>query len=160
MKFSASSICVLVLSLFMTGIFIGCVALQTDYETPSVSVSSFEAVPGEGVLPQFEIGLHIINPNRTALELRGVAYTVSIEGHKLLTGVSNDLPVIEPYGTGDVLLQGSVDGLSSISFFTYLIRSKNKDNFSYSLDAKLDAGTLYPIIRVNKKGKIALNPSR
>ena len=158
MKLSVSLI--LFLSLLITGIFTGCATLQTDYETPSVSVSSFEVIPGKGVLPKFEIGLHIINPNRTALALRGVAYTVSIEGHKLLTGVSNDLPVIEPYGTGDVLLQGSVDVFSSIGFFTDLIRSKNKDNFSYSLDAKLDVGTLYPVIRVNKKGKISLHPAQ
>jgi LEA14-like dessication related protein len=136
----------------------GCAGIQNDYETPSVSVSSFRALPGKGVVPEFEIGLHIVNPNRKALELKGVAYTVSLEGHKVLTGVSNDLPVIEAYGQGDVLLQGRVDLFSSISFFTDLARKGGPRDLSYRLDAKLDVGTLYPVIRISEKGSLNLNP--
>lgn len=135
---------------------IGCAGLQPGYETPSVTISSFKALPGEGVAPRFEIGLHIVNPNRTELALKGVAYTVSLEGHKVLTGVANDLPVIEAYGEGNVLLMGTVSLFDSIAFFTDLARKGNPEELSYSLDAKLDPGTLSPVIRVNKEGKISL----
>ncbi len=134
----------------------GCASLQTGYETPVVSVTSFEAIPTQGIIPQFQIGLHIINPNRSPLTLKGVSYTISIEGHKIMTGVSNQLPEIKAYGEGDVLLNASVDIFSSIVFFTDLIRNQKKDEISYTLKAKLDAGSLRPLIRVNKKGKISL----
>jgi LEA14-like dessication related protein len=138
----------------------GCAGLQTDYETPSVNVSSFKALPGDGMVPRFEIGLHIVNPNRTPLELEGVAYTVSIEDHKILTGVSNDLPVIAAYGDGEVMLQGNVSLFNSIAFFTSLARNKNPDALSYSLDAKLDVGTLRPVIRINETGTFSLAPKQ
>ena len=59
-------------------------------------------------MPRFEIGLHIINPNRQPLTLTGVAYTISIEGYRIMTGVSNTLPVIEAYGEGEVRLEAEV----------------------------------------------------
>ena len=134
----------------------GCATLQPGYETPVVSITSFEAIPTQGMMPQFQIGLHIINPNRSPLVLKGVSYTISLEGHKIMTGVSNELPRIEAYGEGDVVLKASVDFFSSIGFFTDLIRTQGKDKISYSLNAKLDAGTLHPLIRVTRKGRISL----
>ncbi|RLB88298.1 MAG: hypothetical protein DRH26_13865 [Deltaproteobacteria bacterium] len=143
--------------IFFLGIYLtGCAGLQTDYETPTVSITSFKSIPGEGMVPRFEIGLHIVNPNRTALDLKGISYTVNLEGHNLLTGVSNKLPLIEAYGEGDILLAASVDFFSSMGFFADLAKNQNRESFAYSLDAKLDVGTLHPIIRVSKKGDISL----
>ncbi|MDH3751374.1 MAG: hypothetical protein OEU40_12330, partial [Gammaproteobacteria bacterium] len=76
----------------------GCAGLRPGYETPTVTISSFKAIPSEGGLPAFEIGLRVINPNIEPLELRGVSYTISIEGHDIIKGVGNDLPVIDGYG--------------------------------------------------------------
>ena len=43
----------------------GCAGMQPGYESPSVSVQSFRAVPSDGGtgLPSFEIDLHVTNPN-------------------------------------------------------------------------------------------------
>jgi len=144
------------LLLFFILFISGCATLQPGYETPIVSITSFEAIPTQGMIPQFQIGLHIVNPNRSPLDLKGVSYTISLEGHKIMTGVSNQLPLIEPYGEGDVLLTASVDLFSSIGFFTDLIRTQTKEKISYSLNAKLDAGSLHPMIRVTRKGEISL----
>jgi hypothetical protein len=57
-------------------------------------VTSFRALPSEGMAPRFLIGLHIINPNREAISLQGITYRVSLEGRKLLNGVANDLPEV------------------------------------------------------------------
>ena len=134
----------------------GCALHQPGYEKPVVSITSFQAIPSEGVLPKFKIGLHIVNPNRSALNLKGVSYTISLEDHNVLTGVSNKLPQIEPYGEGDVVLNASVDLFNSIRLFNSLIQNKQKKALSYSFKAKLDAGTLYPLIRVEKKGTLSL----
>jgi LEA14-like dessication related protein len=135
---------------------LSCSTLQPGYETPTVSITSFEAVPAQGMIPKFQIGLHIVNPNRSPLDLNGISYTISLEGHKIMTGVSNQLPRIEAYGEGDVVLNASVDLFSSIGFFTDLIRHQKKDKISYRLNAKLDAGSLHPVIRISKKGRISL----
>ncbi len=72
----------------------GCAGLRPGYETPTVTVKSFRAIPSEGMLPEFEIDLHVVNPNREPLKLVGVSYTVTLEGHELIRGVGNELPVI------------------------------------------------------------------
>ena len=135
----------------------GCAGLTKDFETPAVSISSFKALPTQGFVPRFEIGVHIINPNRTPLDLKGVAYTISVEGHKILTGVANDLPRIEAYGEDDILLKAGVDLFSSILFFADLSNS-GKNQFHYILTAKLDVGTLVPAIRVNREGSFKIRP--
>ena len=56
----------------------GCAGLRPGWETPTVTVKSFRAIPSQGMLPEFEIDLHIVNPNREALKLAGVSYTVSL----------------------------------------------------------------------------------
>jgi len=138
---------------------IGCATHQPGYETPVVTLTSFDAVPSAGVMPQFKIGLHIVNPNRSPLNLKGVAYTIALEGHDILTGVSNDLPQIAPYGEGDVVLNASVDLFSSIGFFSDLIQNQKRKQLTYNFKAKLDAGALYPLIRVEKKGTLSFKDS-
>lgn len=137
----------------------GCATLQPGFETPVVSITSFEAIPTQGMIPQFQINLHIVNPNRSSLDLKGISYTIALEGHKIMTGVSNKLPRIEAYGEGNVVLNASVDLFSSIKFFTDLIGTPNKNQISYSFNAKLDAGGLHPLIRATRKGQISLKQS-
>ncbi|MFK7957903.1 MAG: LEA type 2 family protein [Lysobacterales bacterium] len=133
----------------------GCASLRPGYERPTVTVSSFRALPGSGAIPQFEIELQVINPNAQALELRGVSYTVSLEGHQLIKGVSNDLPVVEGYGQNTFTLTGSANLLAGIRLITDLM-SSSRDSFRYELKAKLDPGPLVPSIRLTDAGEVAL----
>jgi LEA14-like dessication related protein len=134
-----------------------CAGLRPGYETPTVMVNSFRVLPSAGAVPNFEIGLHVINPNRESLELRGIAYTVSLDDHELLKGVGNDLPVIEAYGEGDFTISASANLLAGIRFIGDLMKGSN-DRLRYDLDAKLDVGGLRPAIRVRDSGEISLRP--
>ena len=134
----------------------GCAPFAPSFETPTVSVTSFQALPGQGVIPMFEIGLHVINPNRMALELEGIIYHVDLEGHRVLSGVANQLPIIEAYGEGDVVLQVQPDLFNTISLFTDLL-NQPRDQFRFNLTAYLDVGGFMPKIKVEKAGLISLN---
>jgi LEA14-like dessication related protein len=134
----------------------GCAPFSPSFETPTVSVTSFQALSGQGVIPMFEIGLHVINPNRTALELEGISYHVDLEGYRVLSGVSNQLPVIEAYGEGDVVLQVQPDLFNTISLFTDLL-NQPRNQFRFDLIAYLDVGAFIPKIKVEKVGLISLN---
>ncbi len=146
----------IVVCLILIVAMFGCAGLEPGFETPTVGVSSFRILPSTGVAPRFEIGLHIVNPNRTALKLEGLVYSVTLEGHKVLIGVANDLPVIEAYGEGDVVLIATADLLNSIALFATLLQSQ-QEIFDYELDAKLDIGSFRPRIHVVKKGEISLS---
>lgn len=133
----------------------GCAGLDADFETPTVGVSSFRTVPSEGAVPRFEIGLHIVNPNRSALRLEGIVYSVILEGHKILSGVSGDLPVIAGYGEGDILLTATPDLLSAARLMSSLM-NQPRETFSYELEARLDIGKLRPRIKVREQGQVSL----
>jgi LEA14-like dessication related protein len=137
----------------------GCAGFRPGWETPTVTVKSVRAIPSQGMLPEFEIDLHIVNPNREALKLAGVSYTVRLEGHELVKGVGNDLPVIDGYGEGDVTLSASADLFAGVGLVRELMSSQ-KDTLSYQFEAKLDPGALRPSIRVRDSGEVSLSGVR
>lgn len=132
-----------------------CSTLNPNFETPTVTVTSFKTLPSSGVMPEFEIGLRVINPNGTALKLRGVAYSVQLDGKELVKGVSNQLPIIDAYGSGDVTLTAVPSLLAGVRLVTELLNRPN-DTVSYALEAKLDVGAFLPAIRVRDEGNISL----
>lgn len=132
-----------------------CAPLQPGFETPTVNVTHFRVLPANDIVPTFEIGLHVINPNRTALKLQGLSYNVELEGHRILTGVANQLPIIEAYGEGDILLQAQPDLFSTLSLFTDLL-NQPREKFAFTLDAYLDVGRFWPKIKVSKTGAVSL----
>ncbi len=147
----------IILLLFFT--FLGCAPLLPRFETPTVHLTSFRVLPGNSIVPTFEIGLHVINPNRIALKLHGLSYNVELEGFRVLSGVSNQLPVIEAYGEGDILLQARPDLFSTISLFTNLL-NQPREQFTFTLEALLDVGGLMPKIRVYKEGMLSLSGAK
>ncbi len=133
-----------------------CATLQPDYETPTVNVKSIRPLPSEDLAPQFEIVLHIVNPNRAPLALHGIACTLSLDGYDLLTGVASDLPTIDGYTDGEIPLTATTSLLSGIRFFADLMQNK-RESIAYELKAKLDPGSLRPTISITEKGKINLS---
>ena len=141
--------------LFMLTAVCGCALLTPAFESPTVSVTSFRVLPGDSVVPTFEIGLHVVNPNRAALKLAGLSYQAELEGHRILSGATNRLPVIAGYGEGDVVLQAKPDLLNTISLFHDFLKQP-RESFKFNLEALLDVGGLVPKIRVRKEGFINL----
>ena len=134
-----------------------CSGMQPGYETPTVSVQSFRAVPsttGAG-LPSFEIGLHVTNPNLDALELAGISYTVSLDGQDVIKGVGNELPVIEGYGEGTITVTAAFNLMAGIQLMRSLMR-KSGETFDYAFEAKLDPGAFKRKIRIRDSGTISL----
>lgn len=132
----------------------GCAGMQSGYDSPTVSLTSFRFLPGESIVPKFEIGLRIINPNRAPLELEGLFYSITIEDNKILSGVANNLPVVEGYGEEDILLEAGVDVLGGAKLLQSLIQ-KPKNSFQYGFNAKLDLGSLKPPLRMSEQGEFS-----
>ena len=131
-----------------------CATVDPDYETPSVTVSSLRAIPVANGIPNFEVGLRVLNPNATALELRGMSFSVSLDGHKIIRGVGNQLPVIEPYGSGDFTVTATANVLAGIRLFGLWTQSA-RDSVTYELKAKLDVGG-FRAIRITESGEFSL----
>ncbi len=133
----------------------GCAVLLPQFETPTVAVTDFRMLPGRSIVPTFEIGLHVSNPNRSALKLAGLVYQVELEGHQIISGVASDLPVIAAYGEGDVVLQARPDLFNTIHLFQDLLQ-RPRETVSFKVDAVLDVGALVPKIRITREGYVTL----
>lgn len=138
---------------------LSCASLHPDYEEPTVTLSSFRALPSEGMAPAFEIGLRILNPNRAPLNIEGIVYTISLQGHDLVKGVGKDFPVIEGYSERSVTLQGSANLLAGIRLFGDLMRDSS-ESLDYGFRARLDLGGIYPSIRIDESGTLRLDGGR
>lgn len=131
-----------------------CTGMRPGYETPTVTVNSFRTLPSNSAIPNFEIGLEVVNPNREPLKLQGIAYTISLDGHDVIKGVGNDLPVIEPYGTGQVTVTAAANLFAGIGLIRDMM-STNKQDFEYKFLAKLDVGSFQPAIRIEESGSLS-----
>lgn len=136
-----------------------CAGMGSKERQPTVTLASFRALPSEGMVPSFEIGLRIINPDSRDLRLQGVVYTVSVEGHELVKGVGKDFPVIEAYSEETITLTASANLLAGIRFVGDMMQGPD-ESLDYEFKARLDLGGLYPSIRVSESGQFNLSQPR
>ncbi|MBT8433291.1 MAG: LEA type 2 family protein, partial [Gammaproteobacteria bacterium] len=101
--------------------------------------------------PEFDILLRVSNPNREALELRGLTYQIRLGDRQVVDGVANDLPRIEAYGEADVILGARADLFSALDVFTRLMSNPGAA-VDYAFHAEIDIGAFYPTIRVERSG--------
>jgi len=132
-------------------LLVGCASLSSDFEKPQVQLVSFKPLAAEGFEQRFEIRLRILNPNNSDLNIQGMSYHFSLNDHKLVSGVSNEIPNIPAYGEGVVLLNGSTNLISGGRFIFDLLQG-NKDTLTYDLEAKIDVGAFIPSIKIVENG--------
>ena len=132
----------------------GCAGMPSDFEQPSLTISNITVGESRGLVPQFEIVLHITNPNRDPLAIVGMSYEIFLEDNKVVSGVANDFPVIDPYSEADVMVNALVSLVGSINLLRNLANQSGND-IDYKFIAKLDVGRAHPRINIEKSGVIS-----
>lgn len=157
MIFRNSKVSINFLLLCISGLLLqSCASLNPDYEQPTVTLKSFRALPSEGVIPGFEIGLNILNSNSSAFQLEGVVYTISIQGHDVVKGVGKDFPVVEGYSEETIKLTAAANLFAGVRLIMDLMNTPN-ENLEFEFEAKLDTGGFGPSIRIKEKGAFRLD---
>ena len=146
--------CVLVLSLIFTG---GCASLYGEKDPPAISLETFRTVASETGAPRFEVTLRVANPNKTALEIAGIAYSIEILGKELIMGVTDDVPVIAPYSEEMVKLEAGLQVVGILRLMASLGTTPT-EALDYRFSAKIDFTGFVPTQRIEKTGKINLTP--
>ncbi len=132
-----------------------CASFNFWQQKPTVMVTTFQVIPSIGIAPNFKIGLHIVNPNRVALKLEGLYYTIAIDGHEIVAGVSNKLPTIGAYDVGDIEIEARANIVNSLRLIADLVQN-SRDSYQYTLKADLSVGMFVPSIHVTKEGTVSL----
>ncbi|WP_456450930.1 LEA type 2 family protein [Hydrogenimonas sp.] len=133
----------------------GCSGLNRQKPELSVGINSFRMVPGDGMVPRFEIGLHVVNTSPVDVAIKGIVYKVYLDDRKILTGAANDLPEVPAYGEADITVTGTPDIFETLGFFKDLMGKRNGE-INYVVDVAVDAGSFIPMIHTKKEGKLSL----
>lgn len=133
----------------------GCAALTPSLQEPVITLNAFRPMPSNTMALHFMIDLHIVNPNDLALKVKGLTYSASIEGHRVLFGASAALPEIPAYGETDISLQASTGLLEGLKLLTELL-AKPRQQVSYEVSVNMDVGTLFPMLKFEESGSIQL----
>ncbi len=142
--------------LLMLMMLSACASWAPDYEKPQINVTSFSLAPDSNdVAPRFLIGLQVINPNRRALPLQGMSYSVEVEGNRILSGAEPDLPRVEGYSSADIVIEARPDLLGSARLLNQLI-SGQQETLDYLFKARFDVGALLPYVNIEERGEFSL----
>lgn len=127
-----------------------------SFDPPRVTLESFRALPSSGSAPRFEIKLRVANPNKQALDIAGISYTVDILDRELLSGVTNQVPVIAPYSEEVVTLEAGLQWLQLVRLLAGLAQEQAR-NLDYRFAAKIDFNGFVPTQRIEERGTIDLS---
>lgn len=145
-------------SFFILFVFLlsSCAMMSPKFENPKVKVANLRLLPVEGLSQPIEVTLLISNPNAQDLNLRGISYTVGLEGFNLLSGVSNQLPTLTAYQETPVKVTVSANVLQLVRFISHMNNKGLMDSVKYNFDAKLDFSAFLPALHVKENGVLPL----
>jgi len=132
-----------------------CSSIAPGNERLQVNLTSFALSPDSPGGPRFNIGLQVVNPNRDPIRLAGIAYSIEVQGNRILSGAQNDLPVIQGYSSADIVIEASPNLLGGARLIADLLRGPG-DGLDYTFKAKLDPGRLLPDISIEESGRFNL----
>ena len=136
---------------FGLSLLAACATLTSDFDPPTVSMQSFRLLQGDSSVPRFEIKLRVTNPNTQSLDIAGISYDIEVRDKKLLSGVTNDIPVIEGYSDAEVVLQADLQWLQLLRLVAGLAQEELK-SLDYQFSAKIDFNGLMPTQRIKEQG--------
>jgi LEA14-like dessication related protein len=143
--------------LFLLVTLSGCASLQPDLDPPKVSLESFKSLPSETGAPRFEIKLRVANPNKQTLDIAGISYSIELLGKELISGVTNDVPVIEAYTEEVITLEAGLQLFQLVRLLASLGQTQ-ADALDYRFLAKIDFNGFIPTQRIEEAGQITLQP--
>ena len=140
---------------FLAALLAACATLTGDLDPPKVTIENVESLPNSGSTPRFLITLRIANPNKQALDIVGVSYSMELLGKELITGVTNEVPRIEAYSEQTVELEAGVRLFELLRLLAGL-GLEPTEQLDYRFEAKLDFAGFLPTQRVEETGVISL----
>lgn len=117
---------------------------------------SVSPVPSNSLLEQrFKVGLRVLNPNSVALPVKGLSYSLKLNGYKVVSGATGDIPELPAYGDVRLDLEAGVNLLGGARFLSGILQNGNQQ-LDYQLETRLDVGLLLPAITLLEEGQISL----
>jgi LEA14-like dessication related protein len=142
--------------LLLAVLMCGCMLMRTDLKDPDIQLLNFSVAGGSPIAPRFALRLRLTNPNDLRLHIKGLNFTYSIDDEELMKGVSNDIPVIEPFGETEFTVKGSARLMNAL----HLLETLQHDpltRFHFRLKTHIEMAEGWPSsFNIEKHGEIGL----
>lgn len=132
-----------------------CALLDPAYEKPAVHLVMIEPLSSSGLEQRFRVDLKVINPNRSALSVSGMSYTLKLNDEKVVKGVAGPMSKIPPYSETTVQVEASTNLLAGLRLISSLLNKPGRD-LHYELETKLRSGWWPVPITIIEQGDIVL----
>jgi LEA14-like dessication related protein len=134
-----------------------CAGLSPKMQHPEVKLVGLRLLPSHGLLEQrVAIDLNITNPNAKDLSVRGITYNIGIENINILSGATDQVPVLKSYQETPVTLEVSADIVQILRLVEHYNRNGVSDNVNYNFSAVIDFSAWLPSMHVDRKGAVPL----
>ncbi|GGY87316.1 hypothetical protein GCM10011613_35620 [Cellvibrio zantedeschiae] len=149
------------MSLCVCLLLASCAAINPTLKDPDVKLVGLRLLPAQGILQrQIAVDLSILNPNRQDLSVRGINYNVGIENINLLSGATDQVPVLRGMQETPVTLVISADIISIVRLLEHFSSNGVGDKVNYNFSAVIDFSAWLPSMHVDKKGVLPLSGSK
>ncbi|MGS2724344.1 LEA type 2 family protein [Porticoccus sp. GXU_MW_L64] len=134
----------------------GCASLTPGFQNPEVNLVAVAPVSSSSLLEQrFKVGLRVLNPNSVPLPVKGLSYSLKLNGYKVVSGATGDIPELPAYGDVRLDLEAGVNLLGGARFLSGILNNPHQQ-LDYQLETRLDVGLLLPAITLVEEGQISL----
>jgi len=134
---------------------VSCAGLGVN-ERPVVTLTNLRLLESEGLSMRFAIDLAITNPGPVSIPVDGLSWNLDLEGSRILTGVSNQVPTLEPYTEVPLSLEASTNLTGMVELFTRLV-NRQSEEFDYQLKTRLGLGGFRLPLTYTDSGSVSLS---
>lgn len=105
-----------------------------NYQQPRVYLTNLQLQQAGLFAQTFLLYLRVDNPNDTAISLNGIDVSISLNGHSLAQGLSNQLVSIPRFGSAAIKVQATT---TLISLVQQVLSLQNKSKLTYEIAGRL-----------------------
>ncbi len=131
----------------------GCASLTQPTEAPLVSVINLKLLDVQLLEQQYGLTVRVQNPNDFPLSIKGLSYTLEINGSELAHGVSNKAATIPAFGEKKLELT-MVSGTFGIIRQLQSIEQAKPEIMEYRLSGKLSLNNRLLPVYFEKAGSL------
>jgi LEA14-like dessication related protein len=133
-----------------------CAHFGAGLEPPKIRVDSIQVLEAQGLNQRFRVGLRVINPNDRALPIKGLSYSLSLNGYGLLDGVTSRVPTLEPFSETSVEVEATTDLVAALRLLNEFVQRPDMQHLTYALTAKVSIQGWLGKITVEESGEVPL----
>jgi LEA14-like dessication related protein len=117
----------------------GCASLQ-QRDPLVVTVAGIEPLQGQGLEMRMTVKLRVQNPNDAAVNYKGAALEMGVQGKTLATGVTNSTGTIPGYGEAIIAVPVTISAFRVMRQVMGMASGGSFDKIEFEMKGKLSSG--------------------